>query len=96
MAGSWQEFHSLAAFCATATLAQALIARGRLDQAREALAVLGDDRQYPGFPNAVVALAHGELAMADGDAGAARGQFMRAGEDFPYCAWRPGAAQPLS
>ena len=92
VAGSWQEFHSLAAFCATATLAQALVARGRLDQAGEALAELGDDRQYPGFPNAVVALAHGELAMADGDPGAARGHFMRAGEDFPYCAWRPGAA----
>jgi DNA-binding CsgD family transcriptional regulator len=92
VAESWEEFQSLAAFCAIATLAQALVARGQSDQAREALAELGDGRQYPGFPNAVVAIAHGELAMADGDAHAARTHFQKAGADFPYSPWRPGAA----
>jgi DNA-binding CsgD family transcriptional regulator len=92
VAASWQEFHSLAAFCAAATLAQALVASGRPDQARDALAELGDGRQYPGFPNAVVSLARGDLAMADGDVRAARAHFVKAGEDFPYSAWRPGAA----
>jgi DNA-binding CsgD family transcriptional regulator len=92
VAGSWQEAHSLAAFCATATLVQALVARGRLDHAHEALAELGEGRQYPGFPNAVVALASGELALAEGDPGAAHGHFVRAGHEVPYCAWRPGAA----
>jgi DNA-binding CsgD family transcriptional regulator len=92
VASSWREFHSLAAFCATATLAQALAAHGRLDEAGEALAELGDGRQYPGFPNSVVALARGELAMARGDAGSALEHFTRAGDDFTYTAWRPGAA----
>ena len=92
VADTWREEHSLAGFCASGTLAQALVARGRLDDAAEALAKLGDGRQYPGFPNAVVALAHGELAMARGDARSALAHFTRAGEDFPYCGWRPGAA----
>ena len=92
VASSWREFHSLAAFCATATLAQALAAHGRLDEAAEALAELGDGRQYPGFPNSVVALARGELAMARGDAGSALEQFTLAGDDFAYTPWRPGAA----
>ena len=92
VAGSWQEFRSLAAFCAAATLARALVARGRLDEAAAALAELGDGRQYPGFPNAVVALAQGELAMARGDAQRALAAFTRAGDDFVYSGWRPGAA----
>ena len=92
VAGSWREFRSLAAFCAAATLARALVARGRLDEAAEALAELGDGRQYPGFPNAVVALAQGELAMARGDAQGALSAFTRAGDDFIYSGWRPGAA----
>jgi DNA-binding CsgD family transcriptional regulator len=92
VARSWREFHSLAAFCAAATLAQALIAGGRLEEADEALAELGDGRQYPGFPNSVVALGHGELAMARGDHGSALAHYIRAGDDFVYCPWRPRAA----
>ena len=93
VAGSWREFHSLAAFCAAAILAQALVATGRLDEADDALRELGDGRQYPGFPNSVVAIAYGELALARGDPHGAQAHFTRAGEDFPYSAWRPGAAQ---
>ena len=92
VASSWREFHSLAAFCATATLAQALTARGRPEEAEEALAELGEGRQYAGFPNSVVALARGELAMARGDAAGALRHFTGAGDDFPYSPWRPGAA----
>jgi DNA-binding CsgD family transcriptional regulator len=92
VAGTWGEFQSLAAFCAAATLAQALVAKGRLEEASEALAELGNGRQYPGFPNAVVALAHGELAMARGDTGAAHDHFTRAGQEVPYSGWRSGAA----
>ena len=92
VADTWREAHSLAAFCAAAVLSRALVASGRLDQAEETLAALGDGRAYPGFPNAVVALAQGELRLARGDFRAAQAAFMRAGEDFPYCAWRPGAA----
>jgi DNA-binding CsgD family transcriptional regulator len=92
VASSWREFHSLAAFCAVATLAQALVARGRLEEADEALAELGDGRLYPGFPNAMVALAHGELDMARGDAAGALAHFTAAGDDFAYARWRPGAA----
>jgi DNA-binding CsgD family transcriptional regulator len=92
VANSWRDFHSLAAFCAAATLAQALVARGRLEEADEALAELGDGRQYPGFPNSVVSLAHGELAMARGDHDSALSRFTRAGDDFVYSPWRPGAA----
>ena len=92
VADSWHEFHSLAAFCAAATLAQALVAEGRLDEADETLAELGDGRQYPGFPNAVVAMAHGELALARGDVQSALASFTRAGDDFVYSGWRPRAA----
>ena len=60
VADTWREAHSLAAFCAAAVLSRALVARGRLDQAEETLAALGDGRAYPGFPNAVVALGQGE------------------------------------
>jgi DNA-binding CsgD family transcriptional regulator len=92
VAVSWEEFHSLAAFCAAATLCQALTAGGRLDEAQAAVDGLGDARQYPGFPNAVVAVARGELAIAQGQAREALAHFTRAGEDFTYCDWRPGAA----
>jgi DNA-binding CsgD family transcriptional regulator len=93
VASTWGESHSLAAFCAAAILAQALAARGRLDEADAALAELGDGRQFPGFPNSVVSIAKGDLALAVGDPEAARGHFTRAGEDFPFSPWRPGAAR---
>jgi DNA-binding CsgD family transcriptional regulator len=91
VAASWRETPSLAAFVAAAVLTQALTAQGRFEEAEEALAELGEGRQYPGFPNSVVALARGELALARGDAHGAQGHFTRAGEDFPYASWRPGA-----
>jgi DNA-binding CsgD family transcriptional regulator len=91
VADTWRESHSLAAFCAAAVLVRALAAGGRFDQAEGALRELGAGRQYPGFPNSVVALARGELALARGDARSAIASFLRAGDDFPYCGWRPGA-----
>jgi DNA-binding CsgD family transcriptional regulator len=93
VASDWRESPSLAAFCATAILAEALVARGVLGEAADALRELGDGRQYPGFPNSVVAIARGELAMASGDPRGAHTHFTRAGEDFPYSPWRPGAAR---
>jgi DNA-binding CsgD family transcriptional regulator len=92
VANAWLEFHSLAAFCAAATLGQTLVALGRLDEAEASLGELGEGLQYPGFPNSAVAVARGELAMALGDPAGARLHFMRAGEEFPYSGWRPGAA----
>jgi DNA-binding CsgD family transcriptional regulator len=93
VASAWLDFPSLAAFCAAAVLAQTLVARGRLEQADDALEQLGDGLQYPGFPNSVVAVARGELAMARGDLASGHAHFTRAGEEFPYCGWRPGAAR---
>jgi DNA-binding CsgD family transcriptional regulator len=69
------------------------VARGELEQAEAALAELGEGRQYPGFPNSVVAVARAELAMARGDASGALTHFVRAGDEFPYSGWRPGAAR---
>jgi len=95
VANTWREAPSLAAFCATGTLAQTLVARGRLTDADAALSELGDGLQYPGFPNSVVAVARAELALAHDDPAAAWAGFIRAGEEFPCCGWRPGAAHAL-
>jgi DNA-binding CsgD family transcriptional regulator len=93
VASAWREFPSLAAFIAAGLLGQTLVARGELEQAEAALDELGDGRQYPGFPNSVVAVARAELAMACGDAAGALTHFLRAGDEFPYSGWRPGAAR---
>jgi DNA-binding CsgD family transcriptional regulator len=92
VATAWREFQSLAAFCAAAILAQTLVAAGRPDEADDVLGELGDGLRYPGFPNSAVAVARGELAMARGDPATALADFTRAGREFPYSAWRPGAA----
>ena len=93
MASAWAEFPSLAAFIAAGILGQTLVARGELEQAEAALDELGDGLRYPGFPNSVIAVARGKLALARGDASGALADFMRAGEEFPYSGWRPGAAR---
>jgi DNA-binding CsgD family transcriptional regulator len=92
VASGWGEFPSLAAFIATGILGQTLVARGELERAEAALHELGDGLQYPGFPNSVVAVARAELALARGDPGGALTAFTRAGAEFPYSGWRPGAA----
>jgi DNA-binding CsgD family transcriptional regulator len=38
-------------------------------------------------------VARAELALARGDASGALAHFTRAGEEFPYSSWRPGAAR---
>ena len=93
VASAWAEFPSLAAFVAAGILGQTLVARGELEQAEAALDELGDGLRYPGFPNSVVAVARGELALARRDASGALADFTRAGEEFPYSGWRPGAAR---
>jgi DNA-binding CsgD family transcriptional regulator len=93
VASAWSEFPSLAAFIAAGILGQTLVARGELEPAEAALDELGDGLQYPGFPNSVVAVARAELAIATGDAPAALAGFTRAGEEFPYSGWRPGAVR---
>ena len=93
VASAWAEFPSLAAFVAAGILGQTLVARGELGQAEAALDELGDGLRYPGFPNSVVAVARGELALARRDASGALADFKRAGEEFPYSGWRPGAAR---
>jgi DNA-binding CsgD family transcriptional regulator len=93
VAGDWVEYPSLAAFCAAGILAQTLVARGQFEQAEATLDGLGDGLQYPGFPNSVIAVARAELALARGDASSAMVEFRRAGEEFPYSGWRPGAAR---
>ena len=92
VAETWREAPSLAAFCAAAALARALVAGGRLEEAEQALAELGDGRRYPGFPNSVVSLAYGELAAERGETRSAHAAFSRAGDDFPSSPWRSGAA----
>jgi DNA-binding CsgD family transcriptional regulator len=93
VASAWIEFPSLAAFIAAGILGQTLVARGELDQAEAALDELGDGLRYPGFPNSGIAVARAELALARGDASGALADFIRAGEEFPYSGWRPGAAR---
>ena len=93
VASAWAEFPSLAAFVAAGILGQTLVARGELEQAEAALDELGDGLRYPGFPNSVVAVARGELALARSDVSGALADFTRAGEEFPYSGWRPGAAR---
>jgi DNA-binding CsgD family transcriptional regulator len=93
VANTWLEFHSLAAYLAAAILAQTLVARGRVEQAYAALDPLGDALEYRGFPNSAVAAARGDLAIAVGDPAGARAEYARAGMEFPYSGWRPGAAR---
>ncbi len=83
VASAWAEFPSLAAFIAAGILAQTLVARGELEQAEAALDELGDGLRYPGFPNSVVAVARGELALARGDASGGAGRIHAGGRGVP-------------
>ena len=61
---------------------QALAAGASARRGAGAVDGLGDARQYPGFPNAVVAVARGELAMARGEAREAPRPFHARGRGF--------------